>query len=528
MPNNRQRFSTIIENRFTDERQITATDYGHILTHRAVWSADSEWLVYDIRSDPSGAVFDGTRIEMVSVKTGEIRILYDTRNRDKVLQSGANESSESIVNCGVASFFALRWGQSSEIPGSYSSVGSRPSTPISKSISSEKGFEQNNDLLESAVIFIHGPENPGAEWSYRADHRRGIIVHTSNPGKPIALDAADFSPPFTPGALRGGSHVHMADRSNQWIRFTYEDHIIREYLRSRGGVEHEQQIQQMRNIGISIPGQKVVPRSNHPRNYAGEYFSILASKTVLQPRPGSDEIRRAQEECWIESSLPRSTSHPRSPKIPFDLCNPESTPRGIAFQGEVISASGQPCWEVFVLDLPTDLTIPGDGPLEGTATELPFPPRGIRQTRITYTSHEDYPGIQGPRHWLQISADGKRIAFLRKDRNGIVQLYSVSPEGSAIEQLTDHPYSISTAFTWHPVLNCLAFGMDNSICVHDCQKRKTYRLTQGDFFPGSIRPEASVFSPAGDQIAYVRCLPKYTSKGIDLQNQIFVCSWHPE
>src|SRR5690242_5243659 len=43
------------------ERQVTAAPHGHVLTHAAVWSPDSRRVVYDVRPDPAGAVFDGAR-----------------------------------------------------------------------------------------------------------------------------------------------------------------------------------------------------------------------------------------------------------------------------------------------------------------------------------------------------------------------------------------------------------------------------------------------------------------------------------
>ena len=39
---------------FPPERQVTTAHCGHILTNAAVWSPDSEWIVYDTRSDPAG------------------------------------------------------------------------------------------------------------------------------------------------------------------------------------------------------------------------------------------------------------------------------------------------------------------------------------------------------------------------------------------------------------------------------------------------------------------------------------------
>src|SRR5688572_25857635 len=45
------------------ERRLTSAAHGHILTNVGAWSPDGRWVVYDVRSDPAGAAFDGTRIE---------------------------------------------------------------------------------------------------------------------------------------------------------------------------------------------------------------------------------------------------------------------------------------------------------------------------------------------------------------------------------------------------------------------------------------------------------------------------------
>ena len=45
------------------EKQLTHNPTGHVLTHIGVWSPDSQWILYDTRSDPAGTNFDGQRIE---------------------------------------------------------------------------------------------------------------------------------------------------------------------------------------------------------------------------------------------------------------------------------------------------------------------------------------------------------------------------------------------------------------------------------------------------------------------------------
>jgi Tol biopolymer transport system component len=163
--------------------------------------------------------------------------------------------------------------------------------------------------------------------------------------------------------------------------------------------------------------------------------------------------------------------------------------------------------EVFLVDLPADVTLPGPGPLQGTETHLPFPPRGTVQRRLTRTAQRRYPGLQGPRHWLRSAPDGSAIAFLMKDDAGIVQLWTVSPLGGDPVPVTHNPHGIASAFTWSPDGRFLAHVMDNSVCVTERATSQTHRLTPRCDDPIAPRPEACVFSPDGKRIAYVRRLP---------------------
>jgi hypothetical protein len=74
--------------------------------------------------------------------------------------------------------------------------------------------------IDDRVVFIHGPERPTSDWSYAASHRRGVVVHASQPGLATNLDACDLVPPYTEGALRGGSHVHLFSSDGRLVHFT--------------------------------------------------------------------------------------------------------------------------------------------------------------------------------------------------------------------------------------------------------------------------------------------------------------------
>ena len=121
-----------------------------------------------------------------------------------------------------------------------------------------------------------------------------------------------------------------------------------------------------------------------------------------------------------------------------------------------------------------------------------------------------YPGLQGPRHWLRSSPDGSRIAFLMKDDAGIVQLWTVSPNGGPAAPLTRNPWPVASAFTWDPDGRRIAHVMDTSVCVTDAATGETTRLTAPTSEDVAPRPEACVFSPDGRRIACIRRVPSPT------------------
>jgi hypothetical protein len=280
-----------------------------------------------------------------------------------------------------------------------------------------------------------------------------VRLETTQSGR--NLDARDLTPPFTPGALRGGSHVHVWHPRGDWLSFTYDDELVRD--------------PQQRNVAVAIPKLVTVPKT-HPRNHDGDYFSVLVTRTVANPRDGSDEISRACEEAWVGST------------------------RTLAFQGTV-NVNGKAVPEVFVAELPDDLTTPGDGPLEGTATTRPHPPMGVTQRRLTFG------GIGGPRHWLRSSPDGSLIGFLRPDAAGVVQLWTMTLTGQSL-QVTTGCQSVESCFTWHPDGERVACVIGGRVCMVNATTGAVQHLTEPSEYPP--RPEACVVSPDGTRVAFVR------------------------
>jgi hypothetical protein len=416
------------------EKQITAGAGGRILSNARVWSPDSNWIVYDTRSDPAGSVFDGNNIEAVNVHTGEIKWLFQSKN-------GAH--------CGIATF----------------------------------------DPRALKIVFVVGPEHPTPDWQYGFSHRHAVTLDFNHPGVAANLDARDLTPPFQSGALRGGTHLFVWDAAGEWLSFTYNDALHNSDLR---------------DVGVAVPDEPIRVSRDNPRNLDGNYSCFIVTRTLLQPRPGSDEINRASEEAWIGTN---------------GYVRPNGTrqKRAIAFQGQVVAANGRSVEEVFVADLPDELT----ADLIHASTNIesrPAPPAGISQRRLTFTADKKFPGLQGPRHWLQSSPDGSRIAFLMKDAAGIVQLWTISPNGGAPAQLTHNPWPVASAFTWSPDGRELTYVMDNSIFVTDTATGRSRRVTERTADEIAPRPEACVFSPDGNKIAFVR---RKKSDGVEA-NQICV------
>lgn len=409
------------------EQQLTFAPRGHQLTNTNVWTPCGQWLVYDVR--PNGASFHGLTIERVHVVSGQIEVIYHA-------QQGAHVGVVTV---------------SPDAPARY--------------------------------VFIHGPEHPDHQWHYDFHHRRGVIVSEPNRELALTLDAMDITPPYTPGALRGGTHVHVFSPDGSRLSFTYNDHVMHELDPKMD----------LRNVGVAVPLRGVISAKQHPREYDGSHYCVIVSHTTPAPQPGSDQINRAYEEGWIgqQGYWKADGRHQRW---------------ALAFIGDTLSSTGEKVPEIFVVDLPEqdgDYAKPGNAPLQGTERTMPAPPMGVAQRRLTNTSHRPYPGVATtPRHWLRSSPDGDAIAFLMRDEQGIVQLWTVSPNGGEPRQVTQGNFGIQSAFNWHPQGDRIAFVCDNSVMLCDLASGAMKRLT-----PRTQKAplgDAVVFSPDGKQLAFMR------------------------
>ncbi len=64
--------------------------------------------------------------------------------------------------------------------------------------------------------------------------------------------------PYTPGALRGGSHVHVFSPNGEMVSFTYNDHVMHERSPALD----------LRNVGVAAPFGPVNVQKQHPREIA--------------------------------------------------------------------------------------------------------------------------------------------------------------------------------------------------------------------------------------------------------------------
>jgi Protein of unknown function (DUF3748)/WD40-like Beta Propeller Repeat len=345
------------------------------------------------------------------------------------------------------------------------------------------------------VLFIHGIRNSNRNNPYSFTRRTGVAIDIANPFHPIFMDARNIISPFTAGALRGGTHAHTWSGDGKWISFTYNDYIMEQLGKTDFSVKD------LRTIGVMVPGHTVdVPMDSARENNNGEMFAVIVAKVTENPRPGSDEISKAFDEGWIGTNGSQKSDG-------------SWQHRAIAFQGEVKNTDGTNKTEVFVLDMPDDLTKTTPGfPLEGTISSRPNVPNGVIQRRLTYSAN----GILGPRHWLRTIADGKIIAFLSKDSNGIIQVFGASPNDGKIIQLTFNVHSVQGPFNFSPDGKQLAYLSENSVFITDINSGKSKQLTP--CFPEEERPTGGVvWSNNGGMIAFNKFVKDHKTSKFFLQ-----------
>ncbi len=412
------------------ELQLTFDQSGHTIHNTQVFSPDDQWIVFDSRNDEN-KIGSTNSVGMVNLRTRKIKLLYQTQNQ-----------TEYGPGVGAVT------------------------------------FSPNKDK----VLFIHGIRNASKENPYGFTRRTGVVIDIKEPFKPIFMDARDIVPPFTPGALRGGTHAHTWSGDGEWISFTYNDYVIERLSKTDSGIKD------LRTIGVMFPRDVEVKPDSTMEMHSGKMFSVLVVPVKENPKPGTDEIDKAFDEGWIGRQgylRPDGSRHKKA----------------IAFQGNTRDTDGKLITEVFVADLPDDLTQPASGPIEGTINSRPNVPRGVVIRRITHTKS----GLLGPRFWLRTTPDGSLIGFLSVDDNGIIQLFGISPNGGDVKQLTYNEHPIQGPFNFSPDSKWVAYCSDNSVLMTSLETGESMRIT-----PRRSDAEkpigAPVFSHDGTMLAYNRCV----------------------
>lgn len=421
-------FSSIVDQVVCDEQQLTNDAFGHCINNTQCFSPDGTKIVYDTRNEDSGLAANG-QIRMINIRTGEDVLLYETVGQ-----------SEYGPGAGAATF-----------------------SPDGKH-----------------VLFLRGLQNSSKENPYSFTRRTGIAVALENPGVPIYMDARDIRPPFTTGALRGGTHAHAWSGDGQMICFTYNDYVLSQEAKIN------ESIIDSRTVGIMFPRKVDVKNADGIENISGQCFSALIAHIVKDPKPGSDEISKAFDECWIGTD---------------GYLKPDGTrqKKAISFQGHVAGPDGKLNTAIFVADIPDDIrqTIVGLSP--GTMTTMPAIPGEIIQRRIT---GDDISVSEKPRHWLRSTPDGSMIGFLAADAGGIIQLWGIPTNGGYPRQLTFLPSSVTGQFNFSPDGKYAAFIAGSAVNITRLSDGKTFAISDrkepGDF-AGPV-----VWSPNSRELAYNR------------------------
>lgn len=430
-----------------EEIQLTFGASGHMLNPTQVFSPDDQWLAYDTRNDITH-IGRTCCIEKVNVATGAVVKLYSTQ------------------------------GQTEHGPG-VGAVAYHPTAP--------------------KLIFIHGLENCSEQQPYGFTRRFGAVLDEKKANAIMHAEARTVDAPLVAGALRGGTHAHSWSGDGEWISFTYNDYLMENLERSSKGAQKD-----LRTIGVMAPLANVKVTNESAENFSGEFFSVIVAVVTENPQPGSDEIDKAFDECWIGKN---------------GYINKDGTrqKRAIAFQGNVRDKNGVVVTEVFVADIPDYVTLSQpDKPLEGTAASRPNVPVQSYQRRITYTSDRKFPGLQGPRFWLRTSPDGAIVYFLMKDDAGIVQIFSVPVNGGDIRQVTSLRHAVQTQFNLSPDGTTLAFAAGNAVWKTDVASGVSVQLT-----PQSSDEAAPVIGVSWSHNGKILAYNKYVGEGDSRYLQIF-------
>ncbi|MUH34632.1 DUF3748 domain-containing protein [Zobellia amurskyensis] len=322
---------------------------------------------------------------------------------------------------------------------------------------------------ENKVIFIHGPQLDEIDTRgyYDIRNRNGAIVSADGNGEFSIADLRDVATdrPTTSGAQRGGTHRHEYSRNGERIGFTYDDFLQQDYDRTIGYME---------------------ANKNAPDGF-DHYFAVLLKPTKKgESKPG--EIEKAYGDSWVDSLGSKR-----------------------AFIGKVRAENGIDYeTSLFVAEISDSVEI--TSAYSGDAITYPEPPKGIQIKRLTHSTSDE--GI------VRGSYSGKQVAYLSKDKKGILQVFVIPVDGSdRAEEIEKKPKQV-TNFTadasyvrWHPSDQWL-FSISNG------KVYANYVGSSKDFgksillTPNNLNREALVVSQDGKLLAYNINIPHATASRI--------------
>ncbi|WP_057935684.1 DUF3748 domain-containing protein [Algoriphagus resistens] len=398
--------NSTLDSLLIEEIQLTHLPQGHFLNQRQAFSPDNEYLVFDNRNDDSQIGENGS-IQLVHIASKQVETVYEIPNQ---------------------SFFG---------PGS-GAVSFHPS--------------------QKKIVFIHGLNNASESIPYGVTRRIAMQVNLEKENQFTRLEARDVVTPYTKGALRGGSHAYSYSSDGQLLSFTYNDAILADESVTNP------EVRDLRTVGAFLLDKQVsILGEGNEENFDGNGFAFLLAEVTGNPKPGSDEISKAYEECWVGNAG-------------YSKLDGTIQKRAMAFLGDVISESGEKVTEVFIADIPANSASIIESVNAGSRISLPSIPAGVRQRRLTFTTGNKYPGIQGPRQWLRTSPDGDAIYFYRKDDSGVVQIYSVSPNGGECNPVTANGFSSDTSFSLSSDGKYLAYGAKEALYITRVSDGKTSKI----------------------------------------------------
>jgi len=344
--------------------------------------------------------------------------------------------------------------------------------------------------VNNQIVFIHGLKNVTEGNPYQQWRRTGVMIDESKPNNPIFIDARDTAFPFTKGALRGGTHRHEFSGDGNWIGFTYNDAIMKA-LEDSIGENHN-----LRTIGVSKKGKSVnIIDENNGENFSGEWFSTLVVNVVSKPKFGSDEISKAAGDSWVGK---------------YGYLKPNGTRQmARAFIGTTKNENGENIDEVFIVDIPENIEMDSEnGFLEGSETQFPKPPKGTSQKRLTFTSKTSHAGCIGI---VRSTLDGNMLAFLAKDSKNMNQIFTISPNGGSLKQITFHESNVEGSIRWHPSGKSIFYIWNGSICEVEINNQDFDKRLKIISKPINPSPSNLVLSHEGKTLAFNRLIENPTN-----------------